>query len=442
MKRFGKLLSSFIVSLLLFSSGISAWAETAEGTDDYTLREVVVLGRHNIRSPLSGKGSILDIATPHEWFAWSSAASELSLRGGVLETELGEYFRKWIVSEELMSENYFPRENEVRIYANSKQRTIATARYFTAGFLPAADVPIEVNAPYDTMDPVFNPRITAMNEEYRKDMEAEILGMIPDLSEPYALLSDVIDYHDSDGYKSGELKDFTDGENKILLEIGEEPGMTGPLKNACSISDALVLQYYEEKDETAAAFGKNLTYEQWREISSIKDLYNAALFSAPSVSVQIANPLLQVIDDELGRKDRKFTFLCGHDSNISSVLSALKVNEYSTENSIETKTPIGGTVVFEKWEDKTGKNYIRMRLVYQDKDQLRGMPLLTLDSPPSSLPLEIPGLTPNPDGLIPYEDFDHWIDDTIDAFDVIKTKYGITEPTINYVLQVPDTADR
>ena len=56
----------------------------------YELEEVVVLSRHNIRSPLSTKGSILDSATQHEWYNWSSNASELSLQGGMLETAMGQ----------------------------------------------------------------------------------------------------------------------------------------------------------------------------------------------------------------------------------------------------------------------------------------------------------------------------------------------------------------
>ena len=63
----------------------------------YKLKEVVILSRHNIRSPLSTNGSALSKMTPHEWMEWSSAASELTLRGGVLETEMGQFFRKWTV---------------------------------------------------------------------------------------------------------------------------------------------------------------------------------------------------------------------------------------------------------------------------------------------------------------------------------------------------------
>ena len=110
------------------------------GFDDrYAREEMVILSRHNIRSPLSGSGSTLQTMTPHEWHAWSSSPSELSLRGGVLETEMGQYCRKWFEAEGFFPENYHPGEEEVRIYANSKQRTMATAKYFTAGLLPTAD---------------------------------------------------------------------------------------------------------------------------------------------------------------------------------------------------------------------------------------------------------------------------------------------------------------
>ena len=65
---------------------------------------------------------------------------QLSLRGGVLETEMGQFFRKWVVEEGLLPDNYRPTGDEVLFYANSRQRTFATAKYFSAGFLPFANV--------------------------------------------------------------------------------------------------------------------------------------------------------------------------------------------------------------------------------------------------------------------------------------------------------------
>ena len=78
---------------------VSTQAQTKR-TDDfharYQLKEVVVMSRHNIRSPLTSGGAAYMRVTPHEWFKWSSPSSQLSLRGGVLETEMGQFFRtRW-----------------------------------------------------------------------------------------------------------------------------------------------------------------------------------------------------------------------------------------------------------------------------------------------------------------------------------------------------------
>ena len=62
----------------------------------YELKEVVVMSRHNIRSPLTSGGAAYMRVTPHDWFKWTSPSSQLSQRGGVLETEMGQFFRKWV----------------------------------------------------------------------------------------------------------------------------------------------------------------------------------------------------------------------------------------------------------------------------------------------------------------------------------------------------------
>ncbi len=75
------------LTLLMNSIGIQAAAEEItsdkEADGKYTLDKVVVLSRHNIRSPLSGSGSLLGDITPHTWFQWTSQPSELSVRGAV-----------------------------------------------------------------------------------------------------------------------------------------------------------------------------------------------------------------------------------------------------------------------------------------------------------------------------------------------------------------------
>ena len=156
--------------------------------------------------------------------------------------------------------------------------------------------------------------------------------------------------------------------------------MKGSLKFANSASDALILQYYEDTDPVQAAFGQKLSNADWEKIAKVKDVYGDVLFTAPIVAVNVAHPLLVYMKDELNAKNRKFTFLCGHDSNIASVNAALEVEEYSLPQSIEKKTPIGSKLVFEKWIDKAGKEFVAVNIVYQTTEQLRNVSLLNLET--------------------------------------------------------------
>ena len=405
-------------------------------SDAYTLKKVVILSRHNIRAPLSGEGSFLSTATPHTWFRWTADTSQLSLRGGILETMMGQYFRKWLESEELIPENYQPEDGEVRFYANAKQRTQATARYFASGMLPVAIVDIERHADYDTMDETFTPKLHFVNDAFEKTAMEEIAafggdkgleGLDSQMTDAYALLEDVLDLQDSEAYKNGELTGFTPGNIQIKLNLDEEPGMEGDLKTATQLADALVLQYYEEEDPKEAAFGHDLTMEDWQTLDSIKELYSKILFTSDSVAVNVAQPLLVEIKNELQEENRRFTFLCGHDSNVASVLAAMGVEEYSLPGTVERDTPIGVKLVFEVYEGPDQQDYCRIRLVYQTTQQIRELEPLDLDTPPASFAPDFKGMEKNADGLYLLEDVYNRIQEGLDRYDALSLTAGSAE---------------
>lgn len=349
---------------------------------------------------------------------------------------MGQFFRKWLVSEGLMDENHLPAAGSMRFYANSMQRTIATAQYFSSGMLPVADVEIEHHYDLNTMDPVFTPQLTVASDDYCARARQQIAdlfgngsleGIGDKLAENYALLQDVLDVEQSAAWQAGEFSGFKTDDTNILLELNKEPSMTGSLKTACSASDALVLQYYEESDELKAAFGHQLSLSDWEKISAVKDYYGDILFTAPLVAINVAHPLLQTILEELKTEGRLFTFLCGHDSNLGSVLAALGLAEYTLPQAIESKTPIGSKLVFEKWEEADGSQYAAINLVYQRVDQLRQMPLLMLENPPMVFPVALEGLTANEDGLYKLSDLEARFEDRIAAYDELLT--DINAPT-------------
>ena len=429
MRKLNSLLLLLILTIICPALAQAQLQRSEAFKGKYKLKEVVILSRHNIRSPLSTNGSALSKMTPHEWTNWSSAASELTLRGGVLETEMGQFFRKWTIETRLFKDNYVPTIDEVNVYANSMQRCIATAQYFSGGFMPVANLRVNHRYVPSKMDPIFFPRLTKSTEAFRTEAMKQInamggkeglVGINKSLKESYDLIAKVLDMKQSEYYKKGEIKDFVNNDTQITLELNQEPGMKGSLKNANSASDAFILQYYEEPDGMKAAFGHKLTTEDWTKIAKVKDVYGDVLFTAPIVAVNVAHPLLQYMYDELNDKDRKFTFLCGHDSNIASVDAALGVEEYSLPNSIEKKTPIGSKLVLEKWVDAAGKAYIAVNLVYQSTDQLKQMSLLDLQHAPQVFSLKLKGLNQNTDGLYTFEDVNARFLQAIRAYDDIK----------------------
>ena len=188
---------------------------------------------------------------------------------------------------------------------------------------------------------------------------------------------------------------------------------------ACTVSDALSLQYYEEPDEKKAAFGHDLSFDDWVSISSVKEWYGDVLFTAPSVSVNVAHPLLQLILDEMQDERRVFSFLCGHDSNVSSVLAALEAENVDLPGSIEKRTPIGCKLVFETFCGADGVKYADILMIYATAAQLRSEAALSYSNPPAGVIIKLKGLKENADGLYTLIDVQQRLSKAIVAYDAL-----------------------
>ena len=419
---------------------VSVSAQTKRSDDfraKYELREVVVMSRHNIRSPLTSGGAAYMRVTPHEWFSWTSPSSQLSLRGGVLETEMGQFFRKWVVGEGLLPDNCRPEGEEVLFYANSRQRTFATAKYFSAGFLPFANVEITHKLAEDKMDPVFTPKFTKMNDAYRQQVINEMESLhggpqawMESMQPTLTLMEEVLDMAASPAAQQGDTLHFRFDDTAFKIEKDDEPRMTGGYTLANSVADAMVLQCYET--ESMSAFGHELTTEQWRAICGVKEVYDGLLFTTHAAAVNLAYPLVSRIREELQRTDRKFMFLCGHDSNLASIGAALRLNYPETENALELHTPIGSKLVFEKWSDGS-EDYVAINLVFASLLQLQGRTLLSSEVPPMVLPVTVEGLTANSDGLYRLDDLDTRMAETMAEYDAIEDAPTAVRPAARII---------
>ena len=389
-------------------SGTSVWAADS----DYQLEQVLMMSRHNLRAPLADNGSVLAQSTKKDWPKWDVPGGQLTTKGGVLEVYMGRYTREWLAQQGLVKDGECPSSDDIYAYANSLQRTVATAQFFITGAFPGCDIAVSHQDQMGSMDPVFNPVITNNSEEFNKqalaaiNAEGEKLALKP----AFQRLEKIIDYKNSPACSGKKQCDLSStNQNQFSADNGKEPNVSGPLKVGNSLVDAFTLQYYEGFPMEQVAWGQIKTPEQWKELSAIKNGYQDALFTSPAVAHEVAAPLVDYIRSMLVDQDKerapKVTLMVGHDSNIASLLTALDFKPYDLPGQNE-QTPIGGMVQFQRWHDKKNdKELVKVEYVYQTTSQLRDAEPLSLNNPPKRVTLQMAGCPTDANGFCSWDKF-------------------------------------
>lgn len=416
------------LSLLLFI-GSFAFAQK-----ELSLERVTVVSRHNVRAPLEKYLNTLDEMTGdgYQWTRWSVPGGNLTLKGGALEMLFGEYFRLWLQNESFL---VCPKNEEFYFGASPKQRTIATARAFVAGMLPYMTAPVEYKVDdsgklkEEDSDylPLFNYLSASEGNFDTLSFKKEAKCELGELKSPsYEFLEEILRLENSFYVRKRNTEHINDsvyiGLNFMKKDKLQEPTMKGGLKEANMASDAFILQYYEMENDSLAAFDRKLSFQEWKNLASIKDYYGYVLFTrAPIISVNVSHCMLKRIQSEMLPNGHKFAFFCTHDSMIAALLAALRVEPYELHNTIETQTPIGVKLLFEQWVETCPDNpqrYVRVRLVYQSSDQIRGMVPMDLRNPPMSYELSFKKLEKESNGMYKYENFMAHLRNSIQAYDL------------------------
>ena len=436
-----KVIAILTVLVLVLSCGFcfaEADGTQAEATEakPYTLEQVVILSRHNLRAPLSSNGSVPNDLTPHSWIQWTGKSSELTLKGGMEETSMGQYFRKWLDAEGLIPENSIPEEGEVRFNARDKQRCRATARYFAAGLFPLADIEVEYPGDSKGTEDFMKPVLHFYSDAYAEDATAQVAalggdsgfdGLAEQTRDAIKLIMDIVDMQDSEAYQSGRYGDLLTDGSGYEMEADKEPNLTGAIQTAYQVGDALLLQYYEAPDAAEAAFGHALAKDDWAAIGQFMSTCLEMKHGAPLVAANITNPLLRELEAELKNEQRKFSFFCAHDCTVLGTLSALGAKLDALPDSIETKAPIGVKLMFERLRDREGQAWYRVSMVYRSTDQIRSAEMLTLDNPPLKYVLSFEGVETNGDGLIAEADLFSLFDRSINVLEELEEAYALED---------------
>ncbi|EKT4075371.1 bifunctional glucose-1-phosphatase/inositol phosphatase [Stenotrophomonas maltophilia] len=381
-------------SLLLALSLVATVATAAPAPmDGDQLKQVVLLSRHNLRAPVVASGALAN-ATPEAWPRWEVAPGELTTKGGVLEVYMGRYIAQWLRQAQLLPVSGCPQEDDFHAYANSLQRTQATAQFFVAGAFPGCHVSVEQRMPLGLMDPLFDPVIHNGDTTFRtralESMQRALAAA--DLAPALSVVEEITRYPQSAACKGHSDCHLALADTTFSTEPGKEPRASGSLALASGLVDALLMEHYQGSDIPREGWGRLTTEAQWQALAQIRNRYQDILFGTPEVARDVAAPLLTrvnaLFDDPASPK---VTLLVGHDSNIGSVLAALGISDYSLPGQYE-KTPIGGLLQFERWRDRhSGVERIRLAYVYPTTAQLRDALPLANAQPPGRVVLRVPG---------------------------------------------------
>lgn len=406
-----------VASLLAVACLAPSVVNAEDAPSGYQLEQVLLMSRHNLRAPLANNGSVLEQSTAQSWPEWDVPGGQLTTKGGVLEVYMGHYLREWLAQQGLVKSGECPTPQSVYVYANSLQRTVATAQFFITGAFPGCDVPVHHQQKMGTMDPTFNPVITNSSPEFQqaavKAMETQREHY--QLDDSYKLLEQVTAFSNSPLCKEKQQCDLTAQKDKFSANATEEPGVSGPLKVGNSLVDAFTLQYYEGFPLDQVAWGQIKTAQQWRVLSQLKNGYQDTLFTSPEVARNVAAPLVKYIQKAFGNETKgpKMTVLVGHDSNIASLLTALDFKPYQLDKQNE-RTPIGGKIMFQRWHDTSNnRELMKVEYVYQSSDQLRNGEVLSLQQPPQRVTLELNGCPVDANGFCSWDKFTEVLNKTV-----------------------------
>lgn len=387
---------------------------TAQAVDDTQLKQVIVFGRHSVRSSVAPTSYLDTVAAqPYADFGVSGPGI-LTPNGKTLETLLGGYYRLRLTQEGLLTGNDSADANFVYFRANVLERTIDTAKALAAGLLPAANVNVNSYGPTQS-DPLFDAVGAGVSQVDLEKALAAVQGRVgangESLSAAYAaelalLRATLFGYPPGQSpvppVPAGKI-DVTAIPMDITLGTSATMVNLGGLSQVVEALDPFLMEYADGMPASSVGWGRLNA----AGISQTLRLYNLTLdlqtrtpYVASVVSSNLASHVVRsmvqastgnAMPGSLGTPSTKLIVLIASDTNIGAFASLYHLDWILPGYPSNTCSP-GGAIVFElRQSQSTGEYIIRASYIGQTLDQLRNLTPLTLAAPPASAPLFIPG---------------------------------------------------
>lgn len=407
---------SGIVLALTVSTPAPVPAQTVTDNDGTVLKQIIIFGRHSVRSATASPETLAKYAVdPYPAFEVKPGC--LTPHGQSAEVLLGAYFRSYLLYEGLLTGN--DHKDAVHSYfrSNSIERSWLTAVAFGTGLIPNLGVPVHsyaINQP----DPVFNP-IAANVASFDPDaaatqvqeMQNSGTALMSAYSGEYSLIrSTLFDYPQGTQSPPPTPACCTDPTAQAIpLTANPTPQDVGEVIDAGGLAatneaaDPFIMQYADDFPLRDVAWGR-LTLDQIsQQTRVINDLFSIEVYPPYLNQVQSSNAASHVlrtmqqavtgsnIPGAFGDARSRTVVIISSDTYVAGLAGILNLHWQLPGYQPDYCAP-GGALVFELRQSIKTKGYL-VRIFYtaQTFDQLRNQTPLTLNQPPATIQLLIPG---------------------------------------------------
>jgi len=351
------------------AAAISAQAQQAP---DWRLARAVVVMRHGVRPPTRALPLPAGEAS-QPWPAWDVDWGYLTAHGAQAVAKIVDFDRATYAG---FLGAACPAAHDVRIVADSDERTVKTAETYAGALFAGCTVPVE-HLPEGRKDPRFS------FDGEGLDPAAAMAAVQSAL--PEGGLAAV------DARYAGGLKALTRilGCTQAACDLSRQPAtldtskgkvkLSGGIATASTFSEILALEYAEGKPMDAVGWGRTSRAE-------IADLlrFHALAYTLTARPKAIADAGARALLGEIRRglfasDTARYTVLVGHDGNIAYIGGALGLHWRGGDFAPDDPPP-GGALIFELWRDTTGGGHVIVRFRSQTLDEMRDLTPLSADA--------------------------------------------------------------
>jgi 4-phytase/acid phosphatase len=343
----------------------------------YQVERVVMLIRHGVRAPLDGEAAAAKYAS-EPFPAWNTPASALTPHGAEALRLLAGSERRRLIGQGLLPHLGCPSQGTIRVWTNSKSRTINSGRALADGLAPKCPIAVE-HKPEGQPDPLFDAIEANAVQFDAKDAAASINRELDDgralmrgADKGFATMARVLGCdHASTPCKFGTMA------NRIEVSPdGKGIRLSGAVDLTSGTAQVFLLQYAEHFPANRVGWGR-ATSADIAAMSPLHarlfDVFARSRYMAPRVGGLIAQRIMTTLDANDAGKIQLFV---GHDNTIAAVTALLGVHFHLPGYGYDDP-PIGGGLIFERVLDRrTGQRRIRLAYLAQTPDQIRALEAL------------------------------------------------------------------